>query len=79
MNPHIRTMTTALRHLSRDIESADGVANACCANAADMLIALDARINTAIMALRDMIDGGEEMRGHDSQISSIIEIFEKPL
>lgn len=69
MNPAISTMTKALRFHSHGNKSADEFAiNACCGNAADMLVQIDARQNTAIMALRAMIDGGEEMRGYDSQI-----------
>ena len=33
-------------------------------------------IREAVEMLRDMIDGGEEMRGQDSHISSIIKILE---
>lgn len=37
---------------------------------------LNRRITTAIDCLHDMIDGGEECRGLDSQISQIIRILE---
>jgi len=34
------------------------------------------RIPKALEELREMIDGGEECRGHDSQISEVIRILE---
>lgn len=34
------------------------------------------RIPKAVEELREMIDGGEECRGHDSQISEVIRILE---
>lgn len=79
MKREIRTMVVALRNVAREIVVDNGMNGAVASNAADMLIVLDTRINTALMALRNMIDGGEEMRGHDSQITNIIEVLEKPV
>ena len=33
-------------------------------------------IREALAMLRDMIDGGEEMRGHDTEITNIIRVLE---
>lgn len=47
-----------------------------CSRSANRLLVLDRRIESAIAELSDMIDGGEECRGRDSEISRIINILE---
>ena len=48
------TLVSALRKLSRDIESGDGIANACVAEAADRIEELATELDDARLEIVDM-------------------------
>jgi hypothetical protein len=52
------------------------VASEVCSRSANRLLVLDRRIKAAVTELSSMIDGGEECRGRDSEISQVIRILE---
>lgn len=55
MKPKSKTLVKALRILSEDIQSDDGVANACIAEAADRIEELEAKVSELNQKLcRDM-------------------------